>query len=140
MLNVSILTGRLVEDPELRSTKQDSIPVTSIRLAVRRDFPRKGEQDSDFFDIVAWRSTAEFICKHFKKGSMISVSGRLQNRQWTDKHDQKRVTTELVAEHTWFADARPKEDGMADSTAAPVGVNGGFNPLDDMNDDGELPF
>ena len=139
MLNVCTFTGRLVEDPELRSTKQDSIPVTSIRLAVRRDFTRKGEPDSDFFDVVAWRSTAEFICKYFRKGMMISVSGRLQNRHWTDKADQKRVSAEIVAEHAWFADAKPKDDGT-ESAAVPVGGNGVVNPFDDMEEDGELPF
>jgi single-strand DNA-binding protein len=139
MLNVCTFTGRLVEDPELRSTKADSISVTSLRLAVRRDFARKGEPDSDFFDVVAWRATAEFICKYFQKGMMISVSGRLQNRQWTDKHDQKRVSAELVAEHAWFADSKPKDDG-APVAAVPAGGNGGFNPLDAMDEDGDLPF
>ncbi len=107
MLNLTVLTGRLVETPELRQTKNDSIPVTSFRIAVKRDF---GENDTDFFDIVAWRSTAEFICKHFKKGSLIQLSGRLQNRIWKDKHEQNRVTAEVHVERAYFGDSKDKSD------------------------------
>lgn len=109
MLNVTIMTGRLVGDPELRQT-QGGISVASFRIAVKRDFVKTGDDDTDFFDVVAWCATAEFISKFFKKGSMIQVAGRLQNRHWTDKHDQTRTSTELVVDRAYFGDSKVKDD------------------------------
>ena len=77
MLNRITMTGRLVADPELRRT-QSGVSVTSFRIANDRDYGKGEEKETDFFDVVAWRSTAEFICKYFTKGRMISVDGRLQ--------------------------------------------------------------
>jgi len=108
------MTGRLVDDPELRYTKSNT-PVTSFRIAVRRDFVKKGEDDAtDFIDVVAWRDTAEFVCNYFRKGSLIQVVGRIENRKWTDKYEQARVTTELVAEKVYFGDSKGKEGATAD--------------------------
>jgi single-strand DNA-binding protein len=107
MLNLCALTGRLVEDPELRMTQND-IPVTSLRLAVQRDYGKDGERETDFFDVVAWRTTAEFVSNHFSKGSMITVTGRLQNRSWTDKDGGKRTKTELIADNAYFGESKPK--------------------------------
>ena len=110
MLNVTIMTGRLVEAPELRHTNNGGTPVTTCRLAVRRDYVKKGDEDvTDFFDVVAWRTTAEFICKYMKKGSMIQVVGHLENRAWKDKHGQNRVTTELIAEKAYFGESKGKD-------------------------------
>ena len=98
MLNRIILMGRLVRDPELRRT-QSGTAVAAIRLAVDRDYKaRSGEKQADFFDVVAWRATAEFVSKYFAKGRMAVVEGRLQTRDWTDKDGSKRVATEIVAE------------------------------------------
>ena len=84
MLNKSIIMGRLTADPELRHTQSD-VAVTSICLAVDRDFkPTNGERETDFIDIVAWRNTAEFICKYFTKGQMATVVGSIQTRKYTD--------------------------------------------------------
>ena len=84
MLNRIILMGRLTRDPELRHT-QTGTPVASFSLAVDRDFKDKstGERTTDFIDVVAWRSTAEFVSKYFTKGRMAVVEGRLQIRDWT---------------------------------------------------------
>ena len=92
MLNHIVLMGRLTRDPELRYT-QSQIPVASFSLAVDRDFGGRdgGERQTDFIDIVAWRSTAEFVSKYFTKGSMAVVSGRLQIRDWTDREGGKRT-------------------------------------------------
>ena len=100
MLNHIVLMGRLTRDPELRYT-QSQIPVASFRLAVDRDFGGRdgGERQTDFIDIVAWRSTAEFVSKYFTKGSMAAVSGRLQIREWTDREGGKRTTAEVVADN-----------------------------------------
>lgn len=110
MLNQTVITGRLTRDIEMRYTKNDQTPVTSFSIAVKRDFIREGEPDTDFFEVVAWRSTAEFIGKYFTKGSLITVVGYLQNRQWKDKHDQNRVTTEIIATKAHFADSKSKGD------------------------------
>ncbi len=84
MLNRVTMTGRLVAAPELRHT-QSGVPVTSFRIANDRDYGKGEEKETDFFDVVAWRATAEFICKYFTRGRMISVDGRLQTRSWKDR-------------------------------------------------------
>lgn len=102
MLNKITLMGRLCADPELRQT-QSGIPVCSCRIAVDRDYLSNGERETDFFDVVAWRGTAEFICKYFSKGSLIALDGRLQSRAWTDREGSNRVSIETVAERVYFA-------------------------------------
>lgn len=97
MLNVVAIQGRLVADPELRTTPQGT-SVCQFRIACERSFARQGEQrQADFIDIVAWRSTAEFVCRHFSKGSMILVEGRIQTRQYQDKNGSNRTAFEVVA-------------------------------------------
>ena len=113
MLNRIIIMGRLVRDPELRTT-QSGTPVTSFTLAVDRDFKSRdsGEKSTDFIDVVAWRQTAEFVCKYFAKGRMAVVSGRLQIRSWTDKDGNKRRSAEVVADNVYFGESK-REDGNA---------------------------
>jgi len=117
MLNLVALTGRLVRDPELRRTKTDETAVTSFSIAVKRDYAREGEPETDFFDIVAWRKTAEFICKYFTKGSLITVEGSLQNRSWKDKHDQNRVSTEIIAQKAHFGESKGKDENGGNGVA-----------------------
>ena len=82
MLNVVAIMGRLVADPELRTT-QTGINVVSFRIACDRNFARPGEQrQADFIDVVAWRQTAEFVSKYFQKGSLIAIEGSIQSRQY----------------------------------------------------------
>ena len=125
MLNHIVLMGRLTRDPELRYT-QSQIPVASFSLAVDRDFGGRdgGERQTDFIDIVAWRSTAEFVSKYFTKGSMAVVSGRLQIRSWTDKDGNKRRTAEVVADNVYFGDSKRSNDqqhtGSYSSAPAPA--------------------
>jgi len=153
MLNHIVLMGRLTRDPELRHTQQGTA-VASFSLAVDRDFgSRDGEKQTDFIDIVAWRSTAEFVSKYFTKGRMAVVSGRLQIRDWTDKEGGKRRSAEVVADNVYFGDSR--RDGApggeyAQTAPASGGYGGGSNAytapvtgsdfaeLED--DDGDLPF
>ena len=121
MLNFTACTGRLTGDPELRHT-QSGVPVASFSIAVGRDFVAKGEKDdTDFFDIVAWRATAEFICKHFTKGKMISVVGRLKNRKWQDKEGNNRTTTELQVDRAYFAESKPSDSKQANDDIDPFG-------------------
>ena len=143
MLNRIIIMGRLVRDPELRTT-QSGIPVTSFTLAVDRDFKSResGEKSTDFIDVVAWRQTAEFVCKYFAKGRMAVAEGRLQIREWKDRDGNNRRTAEVVADNVYFGDSKrdggsnSAEDGSYHAASAPVSV--GFSEIGD--EDGELPF
>ncbi len=106
MLNVVVLTGRLVADPELRHTPSD-IAVTSFTIAVNRRFARPGEErQTDFIDIVAWRNTAEFICKYFSKGQLIAIEGSIQTGSYQDKDGNKRKTFEIIARDAQFAESK----------------------------------
>lgn len=110
MLNHIIAMGRLTRDPELRRT-DSGIAVASFTIACDRDRAPEGqEKKTDFIDCVAWRSTAEFIEKYFKKGRMMVVSGRLQIRGWTDKEGNKRRSAEIVADSVYFGDSKKDDD------------------------------
>lgn len=115
MLNVVALMGRLVADPELRTTTQGT-NVCRFRLACDHSFVRQGEQrQADFIDVVAWRQTAEFVCKYFQKGSLIAIEGSLQTRQYQDKSGQNRTATEVLASQVSFAGAKAADKPSAQS-------------------------
>ena len=149
MLNHIVLMGRLTRDPELRRT-QSGVAVVSFSLAVDRDFANResGEKQTDFIDIVAWRSTAEFVSKYFTKGRMAVVSGRLQIRDWTDREGGKRRSAEVVADNVYFGDS--KKDGAAPAQGGGQSYDrpsyGNYEPpaisadFSEADDDGELPF
>ena len=148
MLNRIILMGRLTRDPELRRTGSGTA-VTSFSLAVDRDFKsQSGEKETDFIDIVAWRSTAEFVSKYFTKGRMAVVEGRLQIRDWTDKDGGKRRSAEVVADNVYFGDSKRDGGDSSGYSAAPAYKNaapsyfnaGGSDFAEIGEDDGELPF
>ena len=128
MLNKAILMGRLTADPELRHT-QSNIPVTSFTLAVDRTFGQ--DKQTDFLDIVAWRNTAEFVSKWFRKGMLVAVSGRIQTRTWEDKQGNKRKAVEVVADEVFFAQTKRQDPGFVPTDAAV--------PFDQM-ENGDLPF
>lgn len=137
MLNRITVMGRLVRDPELRRTQND-IPVCSFSVACDRDVKDKatGERSTDFIDIVAWRSTAEFVSKHLSKGRMAVIDGRLQLRDWTDREGNKRRSAEILANSVNFGDSRPKDQ----ATPVPAGVSDGGYGAEDAEAGGELPF
>lgn len=152
MLNKIIIMGRLTRDPELRRTGSGTA-VTSFSLAVDRDFKsQSGEKETDFIDVVAWRSTAEFVSKYFTKGRMAVVEGRLQIRDWKDKEGNNRRSAEVVADNVYFGDSRPGGAGgnngsysqapaygaPAGGYSAPVGGPSDFAEIDE--EDGDLPF
>lgn len=122
MLNVTVLIGRLVADPELRHTASD-VAVTSFTIAVDRSYVKSGtERQTDFIDIVAWRNTAEFVCRNFHKGKMIAVHGSIQTRTYTDKDGNKRKAVEVLADEVNFCGDR-KDDSIpisAQINAIPV--------------------
>ncbi len=106
MLNRVILMGRLVADPELKTTGS-GISVTSFRIAVDRSYVKQGEErKADFIDIVCWRQTAEFVCRYFGKGSMIALEGQLQTRTYQAKDGSNRYVTEVIADNVSFTGER----------------------------------
>ncbi len=122
--------GRLTADPELKQTAS-STPVTSFRIAVDRNFANKetGERQADFINIIAWRQTAEFICKHFRKGSMIAIEGSLQSRSYEDKNGNKRTAYDVVANNVSFAGGKSENAAQVSFTEAPA-----------FDGDEDLPF
>ena len=146
MLNVAVLTGRLVADPELRHTPNDTA-VTSFTIAVNRRFARSPEErQTDFIDIVAWRSTAEFVCKYFKKGQLISIEGSIQTRSYQDKEGNKRKAFEVVANNVHFVES--KKDSSNEGSDFEEKSNENFTEYSNGNDsdfqtiesDDDLPF
>ncbi len=134
MLNHIVIMGRLTRDPELRRTGTGTA-VTSFTVAVDRDFKNNGETETDFIDCVAWRQTGEFVSKHFSKGRMAVVAGRLQIREWRDKDNNKRKTAEVIADNVYFGDSKKENnDGLAGGQYPQTD----FTPLD--NTDEQLPF
>lgn len=102
MLNVVALMGRLVADPELKTTRSGN-SVCTFRVAVDRSYAPQGEErQADFITVTAWRKTAKFVSKYFQKGSMISVQGRLETRQYQDKNGNNRTATDVLAAEVGF--------------------------------------
>ena len=154
MLNHIVIMGRLTRDPELRRT-QSGIAVTTISVAVDRDYQSRDSQErqTDFIDVVAWRSTAEFISKYFTKGRMIVGEGSLQSRKWQDKAGQNRVSWEIQANNVYFGDSKRDNQGGSDYTAPSYGggqsygspaesytAPAGGGSFAEIEEDGELPF
>lgn len=109
MLNWIVLQGRVTRDPELRKTG-DGTSVTTFTVAVDRDYNSGGEKQTDFFTVISWRGTADFVCKYFRKGSMIVVGGRLQARAY-EKGGTKRTAYEIVTDRVYFGgDKRPERE------------------------------
>ena len=113
MYNKAIIMGRLTADPELRQTPSN-ISVTSFTVACDRAYSKGAERQTDFIDCVAWRGTAEFVCRYFQKGKPILVEGRLQVTNYTDKNGEKRRRYEVVADNVHFVDGS-KNNNSGDS-------------------------
>lgn len=112
-MNKVILGGRLTADPELKATPT-GVSVTSFTVAVNRRYTKEGEeQQADFINCVAWRQTAEFVCKYFRKASSICIVGGIQTRSWTDQNGQKRYATEVIADEAYFVDSKAESSGAA---------------------------
>lgn len=119
MINKWIGMGRLTADPELRQT-QSGVSSCNITVAVQRDFTDgSGERQSDFINVVAWRQTAEFICKYFTKGNMIAIEGQLRTRTYDDKRypEVKHYVTEVYADKVSFCGGKNESGGAAKQTA-----------------------
>ncbi len=114
MLNVVALTGRLTENPELRET-QNGIPYLNFSVAVERSYAKDNERVTDFFNVIAWRSTAQFIANYFEKGQMIALQGSLQVNKYVDRDGNNRQRTEVLVQQVSFAgDKRNRTAPAAD--------------------------
>ena len=139
MLNSVCLMGRLVADPELRHTPSQ-VPVCSFRIAVDRTYQPKGqEKQTDFINIVTWRSTAEFVSRYFRKGQLVAVQGSIQTSSYTDKDGNKRTSFDVVADNAFFAEKK------ADSGDYKQGAGHGHSPdvqgdFEEIIGPDELPF
>ena len=143
--NKIIIGGRLTADPELKTTPS-GVTVTSFTVAVNRRFGGKNgeEAQADFFTVTAWRQTAEFITRYFRKASSICIVGSLRNRSWTDRDGQKRFATEIVADEAYFVDAKDESPiNVNTSDAQPAYIPEQYTqgaPTLEESDDEELPF
>ena len=149
-LNKVVLAGRMTADPELKQTPS-GVSVLSFTIAVNRSYVSKnsdqGERQADFINVVAWRNTAEFISKYFRKGSAICVSGSIQTRSWQDQQGQRRYATEVVADEAMFVESRSESTSQSSYTpdsytqAPSLSSNPGSAPnFEDHNKDDDLPF
>jgi single-strand DNA-binding protein len=157
MLNSVIMMGRLTDNPELRQTPQGA-NVCSFTIAVERSFARQGEQrQTDFFDVVAWRSQADFVSRFFRKGQMMAVQGRMETRMYEDRNGVRRKAYTIVADSVHFADSKrdsssgnnfnnysnyneqPRHD-MAPSMPAPAYTSGNTGDFEEIITDDDLPF
>lgn len=147
MINAVVLMGRLVRDPEIRTTTSGK-SVCSFSLAVERDFQRSEEKMADYFDCVAWGNTAEFVGKYFHKGRMIALQGRLQARTYKDREGNKRKVVEVIADKVSFtgekAEAIESKEAPKEIRAKepPVAYTSGdlSKEFEVIPDDEDLPF
>lgn len=152
MLNIVAIMGRLVADPELRTTPA-SVNVCQFRIACDRNFARQGEQrQADFVDIVAWRAQADFVCKYFSKGSLIAINGRIQTRNYQDKNGNNRTAFAVVAENINFGGSKGTSSAKVDDggeaaprseawpKADPPANYGGVDDFSVIDDSDDLPF
>ena len=150
-LNKVILAGRITADPELKQTPS-GVSLVTFSLAVNRRFASRDGQnqqpEADFFRITAWRNTAEFIAKYFRKGSAICICGSIQNRTWTDQNGQRRYMTDIIAEDANFVESRNSQDsqsgyGAPDAYSTPAYSSPAQNnapKFEEIKTDDDLPF
>lgn len=138
MNNVSLI-GRLTADPELKAT-QSGLSTTRFTLAVDRAYAKQGEErQADFISIVAWRQTAEFICKYFSKGRRIALTGRIQTGSFTDKDGNKRYTFDVLAENVEFCDSKQESSASGSGTKRTSGSPAVEATPSDIDSIAELP-
>lgn len=149
-LNKVILGGRLTGDPELKQT-QSGVSVCTFGIAVNRRFNSKDsaqQTQADFFNITAWRQSAEFVSKYFRKGSSICVVGTIQNRTWTDQQGVKHYATDIIADEINFVDSRGDSAGASQSSYTPDAYSApSFSSdlasapkFEELKTDDDLPF
>lgn len=152
-LNKVVLAGHLTATPELRSTA-NGVSVTSFSIAINRRFSKSadgnqtnGNANVDFINCVAWRNTADFITRYFKKGSAICITGSLQYRSWTDQQGAKRSTVEVNADEAYFVDSNGQggngfanQDSFEQSAPQFASAPAAAAQFEDMSNEDDLPF
>ena len=152
MLNTAVIMGRLTADPELRQTP-NGVSVTSFTVACDRNYSSRsgGERPCDFIDVVAWRQTAEFVCKYFSKGSMSIVQGSIQTRMYQDRNGNNRKAVEIQADNCMFGESKrsssaPSTDNSyapraaVNTEPAPAYQSGSADSFEEIPMDDDLPF
>ncbi len=148
--NKVILGGRLTADPELKTT-QSGIAVVSFSIAVNRRYTKgaQGQSETDFFNVTAWRQTAEFVSRYFRKGSSICITGSIQNSTWTDQQNVKHYRTDIVADEVMFVDSRSESgssfggdvsDAFGAATPSFSTPSGNAPKFEEIKTDDDLPF
>ena len=144
MINSAVIMGRLVADPELRQTG-NGVSVTSFTVAVEKRFVKQGEErGADYIDVVAWRQTAEFVSRFFRKGSMIAIQGSIQTRTYEDKNGNKRKAVEIVADNASFCGSKAEtgtagRDDTGRAEPAPSYATADAGDFNEIPED-DLPF
>lgn len=133
-LNKVIMGGRLTAEPELKTT-QSGLSVVSFSIAVNRKAKQGEEQKADFFNVTAWRQTAEHISRYFHKGSSICIVGSLQNSSWTNQKGEKQFRTDIIADEVMFVDSKSER-----TTLVPTNTNASMPNFEEIPNDADLPF
>lgn len=137
MLNCSVIMGRICNDLELRKTPS-GVSVTRFTVAVDRAYKQGDERKTNFINVIAWRSTSEFICKYFKKGSMIAIQGSIETGSY-EKDGRKINTFEIVADDVFFCGAKNDGQGGNSSQNEPQATESVYD-IDYDDSDSDLPF
>ncbi len=133
-MNKVILIGNLTADPESRTTNS-GVAQCSLRIAVQRRFANaQGQRESDFFNVVCWRNTADFAAKYLSKGRKVAVEGSLQTRSYDAQDGSKRYVTEVIADNVEFCDSAPK------TATEPMPTNRDAAQFTEVDLEDELPF
>ena len=139
MLNAITIMGRLAADPEIRYTGSQ-IPVVAFTIASEDDFSTKENPKTYWIDVVAWRTTAQFVSRYFHKGDMIIVDGKLTTRNWEDQNGNKRKAVEIVADHCYFGQAKARENQSDSNYDAADLPDMSYPEMEEVDGDGDLPF
>lgn len=140
MINSVVLMGRITYEPELRTTP-NGVSVVSFQIACDRQYQAKGEErKADFIDVVAWRQTAEFISRYFRKGSIIAVEGSIQTENFTDKDGNKRKSVKVVVNNVSFCGSKAESGTAANYIFNPSNVTDAADFEEIIDDDDDLPF
>lgn len=137
MLNKIILMGRLVADPEIKTTPS-GVAVCRFKVAVDRPYQKDKEKQADFIPCTSWRNTAEFVSRYFSKGKMIIVEGSLRNNDYTDKNGIKHYSMDVQADNVSFGGDKKDDARQAENNSAEI--NKTLAEFEEILDDGECPF
>lgn len=138
-MNKVILMGRLTHNPEYSQTAS-GVPMAKFSIAVNRRFAKEGQQQADFINCTAWRQQAEFICKYFKKGSMIAVIGSIQTRSWDGQDGKKQYAPDVIVDEVYFTGEKKESYTDNDMNGRDETQDFGNDDFMEMDLDGDMPY